>query len=296
MSTVGLLVDGTNLAYRFSHNPNAHPYTAAIRFLSAIAAVGSPNCRPLVAWDAGRSWRYEVFPDYKSARRSVEVTPDILTRRKRRQNIIRLLRDVLPLVGVMQAEADGWEADDALAELVEQHRAARVPCLLLSSDRDLVQLLTRGAVSLIRPDQPTLTATSEVKDGVLASEWLQVRLLSGDDGDSLGGLPGFGPKRAVRLVREHGSAVGALTALRADAKSKAAWAKALRSPEGAATLRRNLLCMDLNLRARRELSYAPPRPDAAAAVAALAAVGLADSEAHNVVWNMSLHGWLKETA
>ncbi|NDY43159.1 DNA polymerase I [Dissulfurirhabdus thermomarina] len=149
-----------------------------------------------VAWDAkGPTFRHGIYPDYKVNRPAM---PDDL------QLQVPRVREVVEALGLPQLEVPGYEADDIIATLVERLRDH--PVLVVSGDKDLQQLLG-----------PRVTLWDPMKDEVLDLEALRrrtgldperlrdVMALSGDTSDNIPGVPGVGPKTALRLIREFGS-------------------------------------------------------------------------------------------
>ncbi len=116
-----------------------------------------------------------------------------------------LLREVLDAFGLLQAEAPGWEADDAIGALCA--RAGKDDCVaIVTGDRDLLQLVRdpeirvlftlRGVSELGVFDE----ATVEAKHGVPPSRYAEYAILRGDASDGLPGVKGVGEKTARSLV------------------------------------------------------------------------------------------------
>jgi DNA polymerase-1 len=168
-----------------------------------------------VAWDhvEGPTARRQMFPDYKGNKTSHDKADDDPAVIQRRE-IVKLLREqelglkqLLPVLGVRQADAPGWEADDVIATLCRrfggQHRIG-----ILSGDRDLLQLVSDN-VSLIRP-QPKGEFKLETPAGIRnelgldPKQVLDMKALAGDASDNIPGARGIGPKTATKLIVEHG--------------------------------------------------------------------------------------------
>ena len=121
-----------------------------------------------------------------------------------------LLRRVLDLTGMQQAQAPTWEAEDAIGALVV--RASDDDLFeMVSGDRDLIQLVrdpsvrllftVRGVSELLEFDEATVLA----KYGVPASRYAEFAILRGDPSDELPGVKGVGEKTALALVQTYGS-------------------------------------------------------------------------------------------
>jgi 5'-3' exonuclease len=121
-----------------------------------------------------------------------------------------LLRRVLDLTGMGQAETEGWEAEDAIGALCrEAGPGDRVE--IVSGDRDLIQLVRdptvrllytlRGVSELLELDEAGVLA----RHGVPAGRYADFAILRGDPSDGLPGVPGVGEKTARALVLAYGS-------------------------------------------------------------------------------------------
>jgi 5'-3' exonuclease len=124
-----------------------------------------------------------------------------------------LLREVLDALGQPQAEAPGWEAEDAIASIVARDAppGSRARVDVVTGDRDLIQLVRdpevrvlftgRGVSKLEVFDE----AAVEAKYGVPASRYSEFAILRGDPSDGLPGVPGVGQKTSAALIRSYGS-------------------------------------------------------------------------------------------
>jgi len=140
--------------------------------------------------------RTDIYPGYKADR---PPEPEELTVQ------FALLREVLDRTGMLQAQTEGWEAEDAIGafclEATEQDRID-----IVSGDRDLIQLVRDPVVRLLF----TLRGVSDLgrydeagvleKYGIPASRYLEFAILRGDPSDGLPGVRGVGEKTARELV------------------------------------------------------------------------------------------------
>jgi 5'-3' exonuclease len=121
-----------------------------------------------------------------------------------------LLRRVLDLTGMLQAQTEGWEAEDAIgAFCVEAHERDRIE--IVSGDRDLIQLVRDPVVRLLY----TVRGVSELLEldeaavferyGVPAGRYAEFAILRGDPSDALPGVRGIGEKTARALIDSYGS-------------------------------------------------------------------------------------------
>ena len=131
-----------------------------------------------------------------------------------------ILRQVLDLTGMLQAQTEGWEAEDAIgAFCVEASEADRVE--IVSGDRDVLQMVRdpvvkvlytlRGVSELIEYDEATVLE----KYGVPASRYAEFAMLRGDPSDGLPGVLGVGEKTARDLVTRYPSIEAILAAAEA---------------------------------------------------------------------------------
>ena len=157
--------------------------------------------------------RTEIFPGYKSTR---PPDPEGLPGQ------FEVLRELLDLTGMTQAETEGWEAEDAIGSLCAETTADdRVE--IVSGDRDLIQLVRDPVIKLLY----TLRGVSELleldeaavldKYGVPASRYAEFAMLRGDPSDDLPGVPGIGEKTARELVNAYPSIDAMLEEARSEA-------------------------------------------------------------------------------
>lgn len=157
-----------------------------------------------VVFDAGDSFREEVFPEYKATR---EKMPDDL-----RTSLVRI-REILEGFHDAVVELDGYEADDVIGTLALKAREAGLEAVIVSGDKDFYQLVGPG-IHLMNPGRggPTGVAAEWVteenaseKFGIPPSQVADYLALIGDASDNVPGAPGIGPKTAVKLLQEFGS-------------------------------------------------------------------------------------------
>ncbi len=202
-----LLLDGHSLAYRaffalpvenFS-TTTGQPTNAVYGFTSMLINVLRDE-QPThigVAFDKSRqTFRLEQYPDYKAKRNK---TPDEF------KSQLPLIKEVLDALRVKHIELDGFEADDIIATLTTQATAAGMDVLLLTGDRDSLQLVTDHATVLYPmrgvSDLARMTpAAVEQKYGVPPHRYPELAALVGEDSDNLPGVPGVGPKTAAKWI------------------------------------------------------------------------------------------------
>lgn len=162
-----------------------------------------------VAFDAGRvTFRTERFPDYKGTR---DATPDAF------KGQVPLIKEVLDTLRISSIELPGIEADDILATLSTQAKAAGMEVLVCSGDRDTLQLVN-GDVTVLYPKKGVSElarmdpAAVEEKYGVPPERYPDLAALVGETSDNLPGVPGVGPKTAAKWITAHGGLAALLDA------------------------------------------------------------------------------------
>jgi 5'-3' exonuclease len=219
-----LLLDVSSLGYRayFALKdlvlaPDGTSVGAAYGYLDMVTKLIATRRPDEVVHVYDHDWRptarTKLYPGYKATR---AVDPEGLPEQ------FALLRHLLDLTGMQQAQAPSWEAEDAIGVLCA--RAADGDRIeMVSGDRDLIQLVrdptvrllftVRGVSELLELDEAGVLA----KYGVPASRYADFAILRGDPSDELPGVRGVGEKTARALVQTYGS----LDELLADASSDA---------------------------------------------------------------------------
>jgi 5'-3' exonuclease len=221
--TARLLLDVSSLMYR-SHfamrdtvrAPDGTNVGACYGYLGMVTRLIATRRSDEVVHVYDHDWRptarTELFPGYKSTR---PPDPEGLPGQ------FEVLRELLDLTGMRQAETEGWEAEDAIGALCAQSADGdRIE--IVSGDRDLIQLVhdpvvkllytLRGVSELLELDEPGVLG----KYGVPASRYAEFAILRGDPSDDLPGVPGVGEKTARELVTAYPSIDAMLEEARSD--------------------------------------------------------------------------------
>ncbi|MFT9258736.1 MAG: DNA polymerase I, partial [Acetobacter sp.] len=196
-------------------NPEGVPVNAVYGFTNMLARLlrDHTGTHLAVLFDASRqTFRSEIYPQYKAHRPD---PPEDLRPQ------FSLIRDATEAFGVPGIELPGWEADDLIASYATAIRAAGGTCTIISSDKDLMQLVGPG-VCMLDPIRQTPIGPAEVeaKFGVPPEKVVDVQALMGDPTDNVPGVPGIGPKTASALVCEFGNLEAVLNAAPDMKKSK----------------------------------------------------------------------------
>ena len=154
-----------------------------------------------VAFDHGKTFRHEAFPEYKAQR---EETPEDI------RLSVPIIKDILSAFRIPILQVDGFEADDIIGTLALKAGAAGVETYMLTPDKDYGQLV-RDNVFQFRPRHGGGYETmgpAEVceKYGLsYPTQVVDLLALMGDSSDNFPGCPGVGEKTAVKLINEFGS-------------------------------------------------------------------------------------------
>ena len=204
-----LIVDGNSLIHRAFH---ALPlmdadgvYTNAIYgFLNMLMKVTrEENIQYLaICFDEhGPTFRHTIYPEYKAGR--VQTPPELIQQ-------LETVRPLLDEMGIARFSLQGWEADDLLGTLSLLGLKAGVTPLLLTGDRDALQLVGGGTEMMFtrKGISETIRFTPEKvyeEYGFTPAQVTDWKGLAGDSSDHIPGVPGVGDKTAVKLLQEYGT-------------------------------------------------------------------------------------------
>ena len=240
-----LLIDGSGFIFRAFHalppmtRPDGTPVNAVFGFTNMIARFlrDHVGTHLAVVFDAGRlTFRNTLYADYKAHR--PEPPPELVPQ-------FALVRDATAAFGIPAIELDGWEADDLIAAYARAMAEAGGRCTIVSSDKDLMQLIGPG-IAMLDPIKQKPIGEAEVREKfcVAPAQVIDVQALMGDPIDNVPGVPGIGPKTAGALVAEFGdldSILAAATSMKPSKRRDAliAHADAARLSRRLVTLRRD---------------------------------------------------------
>jgi DNA polymerase-1 len=143
-----------------------------------------------------KTFRTEMYPDYKAHRPD---PPDDLRPQ------FKFIREAVHAFDLPCLEQDGFEADDLIATYVREAREAGATSTIVSSDKDLMQLVTDGVIMFdTMKDKKIGRAEVIEKFGVPPDKVIEVQALIGDSTDNVPGVPGIGVKTAAQLIGEYG--------------------------------------------------------------------------------------------
>ncbi len=238
-----VLIDGHSLAFRAFHalppnltSPGGELTNAVYGFTSMLLNVLREQ-QPdyvAVAFDLGRTFRHDMYADYKGHR--ARMPDELISQVERIKQIVTALN--IPIF-----TAENFEADDVLATLAKQAAAEGVQSLIVTGDRDILQVvddrihvLTSGRVfsDTIIYDPQSVGAKYELRPDQL----LDLKALLGDKSDNIPGVKGIGEKGATELLKKYGSLDAAYAHI--DEVTPARLKTALEAGRADAELSRNL--------------------------------------------------------
>ena len=207
-----MLLDGNSLAYRAFYALPAENFktqggltTNAVYGFTAMLINLLRDEQPshiAAAFDVSRqTFRVDKYPEYKAGRSS---TPDEF------RGQIDITKEVLVALGITVLAEPGFEADDIIATLATQAEDDGYRVLVVSGDRDSLQLVSDD-VTVLYPRKGVSELTRFTPDavvdkyGLTPQQYPDFAALRGDPSDNLPGIPGVGEKTATKWIAEYGS-------------------------------------------------------------------------------------------
>jgi DNA polymerase-1 len=207
-----MLLDGNSLAFRAFYALPAENFktqggltTNAVYGFTAMLINLLRDEQPshiAAAFDVSRqTFRLEKYPEYKAGR---SATPDEF------RGQIDITKEVLGALGITVLAEAGFEADDVIATLATQAEDAGYRVLVVTGDRDSLQLVSDD-VTVLYPIKGVSELTRFTPEAVVAKygltpqQYPDFAALRGDPSDNLPGIPGVGEKTATKWIAEYGS-------------------------------------------------------------------------------------------
>ena len=200
-----VLVDGSGYIFRAFHalppmtRSDGTPVNAVYGFTAMLMKLVddlAPDHVAVVFDVARKTFRSDIYPEYKANRSEPpeELVPQFA-----------LVRAATEALSLPLLEAPGFEADDLIATYARVAEEAGLATLIVSSDKDLMQLV-RGDITMLDPMKQRRIGADEVFDrfGVPPEKVVDVQALAGDSTDNVPGVPGIGVKTAAELIQTFG--------------------------------------------------------------------------------------------
>ncbi len=209
-----VVIDGHALAYRAfyalqdaSLSTSAGEPTYAVFGFMQILLTMLHEQQPeyvAVAFDVGRTFRDDIYAEYKAGR--AETPAEF------HQQLARI-REMVTALNIPVYEQEGYEADDVIGTLAEQATAQGLDTIILTGDTDTLQLVNSHVSVLMANPYGKQTRTTmydeagvqEKYDGLRPNQLADLRGLRGDKSDNIPGVKGVGDKTAIPLLNEHGT-------------------------------------------------------------------------------------------
>ncbi|MGM0585273.1 MAG: DNA polymerase I [Pseudomonadota bacterium] len=212
------LIDGSGFIFRAYHalppltrRSDGLPVGAVAGFCNMLQKMiearqtgseGAPTHAAVIFDYSARTFRNDIYPDYKAHR--PEPPEDLRPQ-------FGLIRDATRAFNLPCIEMEGWEADDIIATYARLAGEAGAKVTIVSSDKDLMQLVGRhGDVVMNKPglrggaDEIIDADGVREKFGVAPEHVVDVQALAGDSTDNVPGAPGIGIKTAAQLINDFG--------------------------------------------------------------------------------------------
>ena len=206
-----LIIDSHSLAHRAFHAlKDTNMRTQEGLPTSAVYGVASMVLRLLedeqptylvVAEDLGKTFRHEVYADYKGTRK--ELDEDLLVQ-------FPYIKEFYESMGASVIGVTGYEADDVIGTMARAAQKEGIPVCIVTGDQDAFQLIEdgvcvyytrRGITDIVRATPDYI----QKKYGLTPRQWADFKALKGDPSDNIPGIPGIGDKTATKLLNTYES-------------------------------------------------------------------------------------------
>ncbi len=202
-----ILVDGSSFLFRAYHaireplttsdGRTTHAILGTINMLRSLTREYQPARLAMVMDAKGKTFRNEMYPAYKANRPPM---PDDLRMQ------LEYVKQIVPAMGIALVSVPGVEADDVIGTLAVEASKRDFHTIIISSDKDLAQLVDERVEMVDTMKKTRLDADGVTeKYGVRPDKMVEYLALMGDSSDNIPGVPGVGPKTAVKWLTEFGS-------------------------------------------------------------------------------------------
>src|SRR6056300_326029 len=200
-----ILIDGSAYIFRAYYGlppmnrADGTPINAVFGFTNMLVKLIEDyrDDKMIVIFDAAReNFRNTIFKEYKANRG--ETPEDLIPQ-------FEIIRQCVDAFNIPQLEIEGYEADDIIASYCKLAEKQKIDSIIVSSDKDLMQLVTKK-ITMLDPMKNKKIGIDQVveKFGLPPEKVIQIQALTGDKVDNIPGAPGIGPKTALQLIEEFG--------------------------------------------------------------------------------------------
>ena len=223
MPEILFLIDGHALAYRTYYALTAgagsgrwmtskgEPTAGVYGFASVLMKILEQEDPDYiaVAFDTGKTFRDEIYPEYKGTR--AKMPEDLRPQ-------IERIRELVDAFNIPRLEMEGYEADDVLGSVSNEAVRQGLGVKIFTGDRDLLQLVNDRLIVNLPGRSLSQSKDYLPKDvvdylGVYPNQIVDYKALVGDPSDNIPGVRGIGPKTAVKLLKEYQTLDGVYTHL-----------------------------------------------------------------------------------
>jgi DNA polymerase-1 len=201
------LIDGHSYAYRAFHairqltDSSGLALNAVygfVRMLLKLIKEEHPDYIAVAFDTPGLTFRHELYDQYKANRAE---QPEEM------RHQIPLIKEVVEAFNIPIFELADYEADDVLATLATRAESEGIEAVIVTSDKDMLQLVSDGIKVLNPHKENTFIDSEAVRDrfGVGPEQMKDLMAMAGDSSDNVPGIPGIGPKTAATLLAEYGT-------------------------------------------------------------------------------------------
>lgn len=205
------LIDGSGFIFRAFHSSPVDRFVRSdgihtnavngycamlLKLIDQARADGAFDYMAVIFDAARKTFRNDIYPDYKANR---DAPPEELVPQ------FELVREATRAFNLPAIQMPGFEADDLIATYAREAAERGIEVVVVSSDKDLMQLVRPG-VTMFDPMKDVTIGAAEVaeKFGVAPDKVIDVQALAGDSSDNVPGVPGIGVKTAALLIEEYG--------------------------------------------------------------------------------------------
>lgn len=209
-----LIVDGDSLGHAANSTPKLSigelPVQAIFGFLRMLRQQMAffPGYTPIVCWD-GASWRKQIFSEYKANRDRKETKWEVKQAKAKDaySTQVPYIKKALRMLGIAQLWSVNMEADDLAAILVDRYTSKGGTCVLISGDKDWIQLVGPNVKwrDIVNKREVTTKNFEEFTGVKTPKQFVEIKALAGDQGDNISGVGGIGEKGAVEFLKTYGS-------------------------------------------------------------------------------------------
>lgn len=219
-----LVVDALNLAFRWKHSGARYFADDYVNVVYSLARSYKANNIIITADHGSSRYRKSLYPEYKQNRKD-KIAEQTEAEQRAFEDFIKEFLNTLETLkeaDIPVLRFEGVEADDIAGVIVsKRHKFGISDIWLVSSDRDWDLLVADGVSRFSYVTRKEYTTNNwDTHYDCSPEEYISVKCLMGDSGDNVIGVPGIGPKRAVSLVQEYGSALDIADALPISSKYK----------------------------------------------------------------------------